>query len=70
MLLAQHRGKKKSPGSTGAWQGDHVGEVFRRQWRGLWSTAEMGFTVHGFRSSFEDWGAEAASFPRDIGGGT
>ena len=25
-----------------------------------------GFTVHGFRSSFEDWGAEATSFPRDL----
>jgi integrase len=23
-------------------------------------------TVHGFRSSFEDWGAEATSFPRDL----
>jgi integrase len=22
-----------------------------------------GYTVHGFRSSFEDWGAEATSFP-------
>jgi len=25
-----------------------------------------GFTVHGFRSSFEDWGAEATTFPRDL----
>jgi integrase len=25
-----------------------------------------GYTVHGFRSSFEDWGAEATSFPRDL----
>jgi integrase len=25
-----------------------------------------GYTVHGFRSSFEDWGAEATSYPRDL----
>jgi integrase len=25
-----------------------------------------GDTVHGFRSSFEDWGAEATQFPRDL----
>ena len=25
-----------------------------------------GFTVHGFRSNFEDWGAEATSFPRNL----
>jgi len=25
-----------------------------------------GFTVHGFCSSFEDWGAEATSLPRDL----
>jgi integrase len=25
-----------------------------------------GFTVHGFRSSFEDWAAEATSFPRNL----
>jgi hypothetical protein len=25
-----------------------------------------GFTVHGFRSSFEDWGAEATHFPRKL----
>jgi integrase len=25
-----------------------------------------GYTVHGFRSSFEVWGAEATSFPRDL----
>ena len=25
-----------------------------------------GYTVHGFRSSFEDWGAEATNFPRDL----
>ena len=25
-----------------------------------------GYTVHGFRSSFEDWGAEATSFARDV----
>ena len=25
-----------------------------------------GFTVHGFRSTFEDWAAEATSFPRDL----
>lgn len=25
-----------------------------------------GYTVHGFRSSFEDWGAEATTFPRDL----
>ena len=25
-----------------------------------------GYTVHGFRSSFEDWGAEATSFDRDL----
>ncbi|OSI70875.1 tyrosine-type recombinase/integrase [Bradyrhizobium canariense] len=24
------------------------------------------YTVHGFRSSFEDWGAEATIFPRDL----
>ena len=27
---------------------------------------ETGFTVHGFRSSFEDWGAEATHFPRKL----
>jgi integrase len=25
-----------------------------------------GYTVHGMRSSFEDWGAEATDFPRDL----
>jgi integrase len=25
-----------------------------------------GYTVHGFRSSFEDWGAEATNFSRDL----
>ena len=25
-----------------------------------------GYTVHGFRSSFEDWSAEATSFARDV----
>ena len=25
-----------------------------------------GFTVHGFCSSFEDWGAEATSLPDDL----
>ncbi len=25
-----------------------------------------GFTVHGFRSSLEDWGAETTNFPRDL----
>jgi len=25
-----------------------------------------GYTVHGFRSSFEVWGAEATNFPRDL----
>jgi integrase len=25
-----------------------------------------GYTVHGFRSSFEDWGAEATDYPRDL----
>ena len=29
-----------------------------------------GFTVHGFCSSFEDWGAEATSLPRDLVNGT
>jgi integrase len=25
-----------------------------------------GFTVHGFRSSFRDWAAEAANVPREL----
>lgn len=32
----------------------------------LKSNGGNGYTVHGFRSSFEDWGAEATSFPRDL----
>jgi integrase len=32
----------------------------------LRSLTGNGYTVHGFRSSFEDWGAEATSFPRDL----
>jgi len=27
---------------------------------------EQGFTVHGFRSSFRDWAAEAANAPREL----
>jgi hypothetical protein len=32
----------------------------------LRSLDRNGYTVDGFRSSFEDWGAEATSFPRDL----
>jgi integrase len=32
----------------------------------LRSLTGNGFTVHGFRASFETWGAEATNYPRDL----
>jgi integrase len=32
----------------------------------LRSLTGNGYTVHGFRSSFEDWAADTTNFPRDL----